>query len=252
MGHSGETQRAARAARAAIAGLAALALGAAAPVRAQTDAGAGADSGGAVPHHLEIPVPLTPPRRLDTQAQALRDALYVEVNRARKAAGAEPVMRDTGFEDVAGRHADDMAARGYMAHQTPEGLTPRDRLTARFPDYIGVLGENLALRSHRPDETAAQAALATVEAWLDSAPHRRNMLDPRHTHAGLAAASGPLAVYVVMLLGSESSLAAPPPPEGETPLGASLPGTGPDDGPEAGPDESPEREAAPGPARPGA
>lgn len=173
-----------------------------------TDAGAGA---------APVPRPLPPPRRPAREAAALRDALYAAVNRARRRAGAAALTRDTGLEDIAGRHADDMAARGYVAHVSPEGDGPRERLTARFPDYVGVIGENIAVRARTANMPATRVATQAVEAWLESAPHRANLLDPRHSHVGLAAASGPVAVYVVMLMGSESSLSAPadaPPPPG--------------------------------------
>lgn len=141
----------------------------------------------------------------------LRRALYTEVNRARSSVGARRVKRDTGFEAIAREHARDMVARTYMSHRSPEGDGPRERVLAKFPDFIGIAGENIAMRSIRPNESVEDTALAAVEAWIDSAPHRKNLYDQRHGHVGLAAAENGRAIYIVMLLASEPSLRPPPP-----------------------------------------
>gem|GEM_PF-6128170 len=148
------------------------------------------------------------------EISTLRKALYTAVRKARSSSGARYVARDEGFEAIARRHARDMVERGYMAHRSPDGDGPRERVLGVFPDFIGIAGENIAMRTIRPDETAAQTALAAVEAWIDSAPHRKNLLDQRHGHVGIGAADNGRAVYIVMLLASEPSL-RPPEPEAE-------------------------------------
>ncbi len=143
----------------------------------------------------------------------LRKALYKAVSRARKSRGARQVKQDEGFETIARRHARDMVERGYMDHRSPEGDGPRERVFAIFPDFVGVAGENIAMRSIRPDESAADTALGAVEAWIDSPPHRKNLLDQRHGHVGIGVADNGRATYIVMLLASEPSYRPPPPPE---------------------------------------
>lgn len=143
----------------------------------------------------------------------LRKALYTAVSRARKSMGARKVEQDEGFETIARRHARDMVERGYMAHRSPEGDGPRERVFAVFPDFIGIAGENIAMRRIRPDESAADTALGAVEAWVDSPPHRKNLLDQRHGHVGIGVADNGRATYIVMLLASEPSYRPPPPPE---------------------------------------
>ncbi len=143
----------------------------------------------------------------------LRKALYKAVSRARKSMGAREVEQDEGFETIARRHARDMVERGYMAHRSPEGDGPRERVFAIFPDFVGIAGENIAMRRIRPDESAADTALGAVEAWVDSPPHRKNLLDQRHGHVGIGVADNGRATYIVMLLASEPSYRPPPPPE---------------------------------------
>lgn len=147
------------------------------------------------------------------EVSELRKALYKAVSRARKSMGARKVQQDEGFETIARRHARDMVERGYMAHRSPDGDGPRERVFAIFPDFIGIAGENIAMRRIRPDESAADTALGAVEAWIDSPPHRKNLLDQRHGHVGIGVADNGRATYIVMLLASEPSYRPPPPPE---------------------------------------
>lgn len=147
------------------------------------------------------------------EISTLRKALYKAVRRARSGSGARKVEQDEGFETIARRHARDMVERGYMAHRSPEGDGPRERVYAVFPDFVGIAGENIAMRSIRPDEDADDTALAAVEAWIDSPPHRKNLLDQRHGYVGIGVADNGKATYIVMLLASEPSYRPPPPPE---------------------------------------
>lgn len=142
----------------------------------------------------------------------LRQALYKAVNKTRAETGARSLERDVGFEAIARDHAHDMVDRKYMSHVSPDGKNPRDRMLARFPDFTGVAGENIAMRSIRKGESTKDTAFAAVEAWLGSPPHRKNMLSQRHGFAGIAAADNGRALYIVMVLTSEPSL-RPPEPE---------------------------------------
>lgn len=135
----------------------------------------------------------------------LEAALYKEINRVRAAAGAGPVYRDIGFEELARGHAEDMAARGYQSHVSPDGDGVRERLMGRFPDYIGAVGENIAVRGIRRNRTAEQRAAAAVDSWLDSPPHRENMLNPRHNWVGIGEAQDARVLLLVTLFGSETS-----------------------------------------------
>ena len=66
------------------------------------------------------------------------------VNQERQAAGLRPLAADPELTEVARRHSADMFARGYFAHDTPEGITPFDRMRDANVRFI-IAGENLAL-----------------------------------------------------------------------------------------------------------
>ena len=121
------------------------------------------------------------------QAEPLRDlgrlraALLAAVNAARHAAGRPPLAADPRLDAAAQAHADDMLARSYYAHRSPDGSTPRERVEAA--GYAaGSVAENIAARHLGADEAVA--------GWMASSDHRRNLLDPRFTDLGAGVAVG--------------------------------------------------------------
>jgi uncharacterized protein YkwD len=112
---------------------------------------------------------------------SVRIALLAAVNAARHAAGAPPLAGDARLDAAAQAHAEDMLARSYYAHESPEGGTPRARVEAAgFP--AGMVAENIAARHLGAGEAVA--------GWMSSSAHRRNLLDPRFTHLGAGVAVG--------------------------------------------------------------
>lgn len=88
-------------------------------------------------------------------------------NAEREENGCDPLRVDDRLTEAAQDHSDDMAARDYMAHETPEGVGPAER--ARQAGYDAFAGENVA-RGQRSAE-------AVVDAWMDSEGHRANILN---------------------------------------------------------------------------
>ena len=112
---------------------------------------------------------------------AVRIALLAAVNSARHAAGVPPLAGDPRLDAAAQAHAEDMLARSYYAHESPEGGTPRSRVEAAgFP--TGMVAENIAARH--------LSAGDAVAGWMSSSAHRRNLLDPRFTSLGAGVAVG--------------------------------------------------------------
>jgi uncharacterized protein YkwD len=87
----------------------------------------------------------------------------------------KPLILDTGLQEVARAHSKDMFARGYFAHNTPDGLTPFDRMDKAGIKYI-TAGENLALA---PDVETAHRGL------MDSAGHKANILSADFGKVGI-------------------------------------------------------------------
>ena len=99
--------------------------------------------------------------------------------------------------------ADDMATRGYFAHNSPDGLDSWHWF--REAGYsFAYAGENLAVNF---------SDSANVErAWMESPTHRANILNEKFTEIGIATAvgehKGKRAVFVVQMFGTPRQVAA--------------------------------------------
>ena len=102
------------------------------------------------------------------------------VNQERQAAGLSPLAADPELTEVARRHSADMFARGYFAHDTPEGITPFDRMRAANVRFV-TAGENLALA---PTLSVAHTGL------MNSPGHRENILRREFGRVGIGIMDG--------------------------------------------------------------
>jgi uncharacterized protein YkwD len=113
--------------------------------------------------------------------EKIRAEMLARVNAARKRAGAPPLRSNADLDQAAQRHAQDMLARDYFAHESPEGKTVRDRARAVGYDWRRI-GENIAKGQFSVDEV--------METWMNSPGHRRNILDPAFKELGVGLALG--------------------------------------------------------------
>lgn len=123
---------------------------------------------------LPFKVPTTRPRP-DLEKQMLD-----LVNQERVKAGLKPLAADPELTEVARKHSADMFARGYFAHDTPEGVTPFDRMRAANVRFL-TAGENLALA---PTIPVAHTGL------MNSPGHRANILRPEFGRVGIGVMEG--------------------------------------------------------------
>ena len=125
---------------------------------------------------VELPYNVATPRpRPDLEARMLE-----LVNNERVAAGLKPLAPDLELREVARRHSLDMFARGYFAHNTPEGHDPFERMreaNVRFE----TAGENLALA---PTIQVAHRGL------MNSPGHRANIMHPPFGRVGIGIMDG--------------------------------------------------------------
>ncbi|WTW97497.1 CAP domain-containing protein [Streptomycetaceae bacterium NBC_01309] len=112
---------------------------------------------------------------------AYEDEVLRLVNTERAAAGCGPVQADTALRDLARAHSNDMADRGYFAHDTPDGKSPWDRAKAAGIDYLAA--ENIARGQATPK--------AVMEAWMNSEGHRANILNCTFVKLGAGVRPGP-------------------------------------------------------------
>jgi uncharacterized protein YkwD len=127
---------------------------------------------------------------LPTLATASDAALAVlcDINAVRADNGLRPLRWDWRLWASAQWMASDMAARHYAAHVTPDGVGLAERIapTGYIPaNAAWELAENLGWGT-----SVLSTPLAIVTGWMDSPPHRENLLDPSLEDVGVGMAEG--------------------------------------------------------------
>lgn len=102
------------------------------------------------------------------------------VNKERTQRGLKALVMDEKLRDVARNHSRDMFARGYFAHNDPDGKDPFQRMTDAGIVFT-VAGENLAL--------APNVDLAH-EGLMNSPGHRANILTAEFGKVGIGCIDG--------------------------------------------------------------
>jgi uncharacterized protein YkwD len=116
------------------------------------------------------------------QVAAVVSAALVDLANADRATeGLQHLQVNPTLVAVAQAKANDMAAKGYFAHTSPQGLDPWYWFKEEGYAFT-YAGENLAVDF---------SDSADVErAWMNSPTHRKNVLDPKYTEIGIATAQG--------------------------------------------------------------
>ncbi|MGZ3419037.1 MAG: CAP domain-containing protein [Polyangiales bacterium] len=154
---------------------------------------------GAPPSTTAPPPPAQPPPPADTWPATwaqMEDQVLAEVN-VRRAAGATcgskvfgpagPLAAHQALRGSARGHSKDMGSRGYFDHNTPEGVSPQDRMKAAGWSAGGYTGENIAAGN--------ATAAATVQQWMNSPGHCENIMDPNYQFMGVGYFLAPTAKY---------------------------------------------------------
>jgi uncharacterized protein YkwD len=90
-------------------------------------------------------------------------------NQQRSRHGLAPLVLEHRLAAAAQAHTDHMVARDFFAHDSPDGQTVADRVTAAGYRY-SVVAENIAAGQRTPAEV--------VDGWMHSPGHRANILNP--------------------------------------------------------------------------
>lgn len=108
-------------------------------------------------------------------------------NRARMASGLSLLAWDGSLAAAALAHAHDLVRSGRFSHDGSDGSNVMQRVSRQAGAWA-VVGENLAMGMPRPDQAIA--------GWLESPPHRENLLRAEFTHAGAAVLELPRRPFV--------------------------------------------------------
>jgi len=135
--------------------------------------------------------------------QKLEAKINILINQVRIKHGLKPFRYSKKLAQIAHAYSQDMAARDFTSHYTPEGLSPWDRAkNAGFNIYKkekgGIrkgVGENLYQHWTWKEssggekfyyvESLDKVAQAAVVSWMNSPEHRDNILNPDYTMTGI-------------------------------------------------------------------
>jgi len=115
---------------------------------------------------------------------ALNTQVSREVNRIRAQHGLKPLARSSALTRAAATHSLSMATDGYFAHESANGSAFWQRIKLYYSvsgHRYWAVGENLVWAS--PGLTAKRA----VKMWMNSSPHRANLLSSKWREIGLSA-----------------------------------------------------------------
>ena len=155
----------------------------------------------------------------DMSTQSLVD----DTNAQRASNGLAGLSLNSQLEQAAQAKANDMVARNYWSHNTPDGQTPWSFITAAGYNYQ-TAGENLAY--------GFTSASDTVTAWMNSPEHRANILNTTYQEVGFGVAnsanyqnSGPETVVVAEYAEPVTTVASPAPVTPAAPASTPAPTT---------------------------
>lgn len=122
------------------------------------------------------------PAQMNSITAAVLPAAIVQLtNSDRSAQGLSTLTNDPLLAQAAQKKADNMAARGYFSHKSPDGKTPWYWL-----DLVGYkysyAGENLAMGFEESKDVQT--------AWMNSPTHKANIVKPQYARMGVGVAHG--------------------------------------------------------------
>ena len=112
-------------------------------------------------------------------ASAEEVAALNTINAHRAEHGLTPLAMSQAIGAAAEHHALDMAANDYYGHDSLDGTTFSQRMTAHGYAFNTHVGENIA---------AGADAVGTVQQWIASPEHDANLLNPNHAAVGIGVA----------------------------------------------------------------
>lgn len=114
-------------------------------------------------------------------AERARSEMLAQVNEYRRKADVSALRMSRELQEAAQAHAEDMLARGYFGHKSPNGISVRERSNKVGYEWKTV-GENIA-----EGQTSVREVMT---AWMNSTGHRQNILNPNFRDLGIGLVLG--------------------------------------------------------------
>ncbi len=138
--------------------------------------------------------------------KAVEQAIVDKTNDFRESSELTRVKRNESLTQAAKKFAEFMASKGKYGHRA-NGTTPAERAETEGYTYC-VVRENIAYRTNSGKVTEKSLTDVFVQGWIDSPPHRENMLAEYVTETGVAIATADnITYYAVQMFGRPRSAA---------------------------------------------
>jgi uncharacterized protein YkwD len=157
-----------------------------------------------------------PPADPKTQMAALEQRIFmlVQDERHRLDPAAKPLILDAELFGIAEQRSRDMAAKNYIAHNSPEGVSAASLIMDQDQSFQGLLGENLAAQPFNEQFGVDVNIYARrlVDTWLSSPAHRANLAYAPYDRSAVGAAVSGDTIFVIQLFATDLGLPAPTTP----------------------------------------
>lgn len=124
---------------------------------------------------------VAPQKEVDSSISNVEQEVVRLVNVERAKEGLQPLTMDVELQKVAKKKSEDMKAKNYFSHTSPTYGSPFDMMK-QFGITYKSAGENIA-----KGQTSAKQV---VDAWMNSAGHRANIMSTSFTHIGVGYVAG--------------------------------------------------------------
>ncbi|MDI1231197.1 MAG: CAP domain-containing protein [Methylobacter sp.] len=155
-------------------------------------------------------------------AADLERQIHQQINRVRQNHGLSQLDRDEQLADIARKHSSDMASYHFFSHTNLQGEDPVERAKnlgwnkkKQYAPNAWAIGpsENIFM-NHLYDKvvtttqngvmvkkeylwkTQEEIVQSTVQGWMESPPHRKNILSPKYDQQGIGVAISGSEIYV--------------------------------------------------------
>lgn len=120
-----------------------------------------------------------------SQGNSSRQLLSL-INAERQKVGAPPLRINVKLTQSALGHSQDMASKNFFSHTGSNGSEFSARISAKGYNWSAA-SENIAAGQSTP--------AAVIQTWLNSPPHKQNMLNPQYTEVGFGYAYNSQSTY---------------------------------------------------------
>jgi uncharacterized protein YkwD len=121
---------------------------------------------------------------------SFESALLDLINQERQNQGLRPYNLQSQLQAAARAHSTDMACNSFVSHTGSDGSTVRDRIARQGYSWTWA-GENI----YATGNISSSAPQQVFDWWMNSAPHRANLLSPNYTDIGLGYMYSPDSSY---------------------------------------------------------